>query len=560
MIAVVVGWKLIGLRNKSSTKAPLQKIESLAVLPLKNLSGDAKQEYFADGMTEELISKLARIASLRVISRTSVMEYKDSHKPLPEIAKELNVDAIVEGSVLQDGNRVRITAQLIRAATDQHMWADSYERDLQDILSLQNEVASAIAREVQVKLAPEESAELAKTPKVNPQAYDAYLRGVNYSESEIREENIQLSVKMFERAVELDPNFAAAYAELSRAYGFVYFVIDRSSEVLAKSKAAVDRAFELQPGLAEGHVALGYYYYRGFRDYDRALQEFRIAQETLPSNNAILSGTGTIYRRQAKLEEALAVQKKLVAMDPRNTMNANDIGGTYGLMRKYAEAQRYYDLCISLRPDEEAGYQSSADNLILWKGDTKGARAILKKAPQKNSGLHIYYSFWLEFLDRNYQAALEVLSSPYNVDVIRRPLGEARAYLHMNKPDLARASFDAARKNFEKELQERPDDYEFHGLLGLAYAGLGRKEDAIREGKRAVELLPVSKDATWGPDNVLNLAYIYILVGEQNAAMDQIEYLLSIPCELSVALLRVDPRFDPLRNNPRFQKLVQAKS
>jgi serine/threonine protein kinase/tetratricopeptide (TPR) repeat protein len=557
VIAIAVGsWRIIG--KKAPGGLPLQKIESIAVLPLKNLSGDAKQEYFADGMTEELIAKLARIASLRVISRTSVMEYKDAHKTLPEIAKELNVEAIVEGSVLQAGNRVRITAQLIHAATDRHLWADSYERDLQDILSIQNEVASAIAREIQVKVAPEEAAQLASARKVNPQAYDAYLRGLNYIESQITEENIRLAVEMFERAVELDPNFAMAYAELSRAQGFLYWTFDGTPARLAKSKAAVDRAFELQPGLAEGHVALGYYYYRGFRDYDRALQEFAIAQRTLPNNRAILEGIGTIYRRQGKYEEALEVEQKLLAMNPRDALSACELGATYMLMRKYAEAQRYFDLCISLRPDEENGYRFSTKNHILWKADTKGAREILKKAPWKKSSAIVTHRFWVEFYDRRYQAALDVLSSP-DADPFWKHLGEGSAYLQLKKPELARTSFDIARKQFETELRKRPDDNDLHAALGIAYAGLGRKEEAIREGKRAVELLPVSKDAMWGPEMTANLAVIYVMVGEQNAALDQIEYLLSIPSNLSVPLLRIDPQWDPLRNHPRFQKLLESR-
>jgi serine/threonine protein kinase/Flp pilus assembly protein TadD len=559
MIALVVVWKIIGLRKKIHSEIALQKIESLAVLPLKNMSGDPKQEYFADGMTEELIGKLSRIASLRVISRTSVMEYKNAHKSLPQIAKELNVEAILEGSVLQAGDRVRISAQLIQAATDRHLWADSYERDFQDILGLQNEVATAIAREIQIKLAPEEAEQLARSPKVNPEAYQAYLRGLNYSEGEITEENIRLSVDLFEKAVELDPNFASAYAELSMAQSFVYFILDRTEARLAKCKAAVDRAFELQPGLAEGHLALGYYYYRGLRDYDRALQEFIIAQKTLPNNKAILAGSGTIYRRQGKYQEALTAQQKLIAMNPRDAKSVNDIGVTYYLLRRYAESQRYFDLCISLRPDEETGYFSGAENLVRWKGDTRGARELLNKSPQKKNSGSGYLWFWLELCERRYQAALDVLSNPY-LDSIRRPLAEGRVYLLMNKPELARASFEIARKKFEKMLQEEPDDYEIHSLLGIANAGLGRKEDAIREGKRAVELLPVSKDATFGPDNIQNLAFIYVLVGEQNAAIDQLEYLLSIPSDLSVPYLRIDPRWDPLHNNLRFQRLLEAHS
>lgn len=557
LIVIVVGWKMIGFQKKSPGESALQKIESLAVLPLGNLSGDPKQQYFADGMTEELIAKLARIASLRVISRTSVMEYKDVRKPLPEIAKELNVDAIVEGSVLQVGNRVRITAQLIHAATDRHLWADSYERDLQDILTLQNEVASAIAREVQVKLAPAEAAQLATAPQVNPQAYQAYLLGLNYSGSLITEENIRLAVEMFEKAVDLDPNFASAYAELSRAQSFLYFTFDHTAERLAKAKAAVDRAFELQPGFAEGHVALGYYYYWGFRDYNRALQELRIAQKSLPNNKSILAGDGAIYRRQGKFKEALAAHQRLFAINPRDAATAHDIGFTYALMRKYPEAQRYFDLCISLRPDEENGYLSGASNQVRWKGDTKAAREILNRAPVKKSSEIPNQWFWVEFRDRRYQAALDVLSSPY-ADPLRQPVQAGMVYRLLKEPELARTSFDTARDRLEKEVQEKPDDYNLHNLLGIAYAGLGRKEDAIQEGKRAVELLPVSKDATWGPDSIENLAFIYVLVGEQNAAIDQIEYLRSIPSKLSVSLLRIDPRWDPLRNHPRFQKLLEA--
>jgi eukaryotic-like serine/threonine-protein kinase len=557
MIAIVVGWKMIRIGNLR--ELPSQKIESLAVLPLKNFSGDAKQEYFADGMTEELIAKLARIASLRVISRTSVMEYKNAHKPLPEIAKELNVDAIVEGSVLQAGNRVRITAQLIQAATDRHLWADSYEGDLQDILTLQNEVASSIAREIQIKLAPEEAAQLANAPRVNPAAYQAYLRGLNYAESEIKEENIRLAVEMFQKAVDLDPNFAAAYAELSRAQGFLYFAVDQTAGNLAKSKAAVDRAFELQPGLAEGHVALGYYYYRGFRDYDRALQEFKIAQKTLPNNKAILNGLGIICWRQGNFEEAIAAFQNAHRINPRDTPTVMTIGQIYSQTRKYAEAQKYFDLAISLGPDEENVYFNSALNHINWNGDIKSAREVLNKAPDKKSVGIIFGWFLVEMFDRNYQAALDMLSS-LSADSLRKTLGQAILYQYLNKPELARASFDAARDRFERQLQQAPDNYELHGLLGVAFAGLGRKEDAIREGKRAIEILPVSKDAIWGPEQVVNLAHIYVLVGEQNAALDQIEYLLSIPSDISVSTLRIEPRWDPLRNNPRFQKLLETHS
>ena len=555
LIALAAAWKMIGLPQKKPRELSLLKVESLAVLPLKNLSGDDKQEFFADGMTEELTAKLARIASIRVISRTSVMEYKNAQKPLPQIAKELDVDAIVEGSVMYAGNRVRITAQLIHGATDRHLWAESYERDLQDILSLQNEVASAIAREIEVKVAPEESAQLSSASKVNPEAYQAYLRGLNYSEGEVIQKNVQLAVEMFQKAVELDPNFAPGYAQLSRAQVFLYFTFDRTAQRLAKSKEALDRAFELQPGFAEGHLALGYYYYWGFRDYDRALGEWMIAEKTLPNNKTILGGKGAVYRRQGNFEGALAAGKKLLAMNPRHSPTAFNVGITLSAMRRYSEAQRYFDLGISLDPKVENNYLASALNHILWKGDTKSAREILDKIPAKESQGLLINRFAVEILERKYQAALDLYSSPH-ADPIQQAVNQGLAYRYLGNGELARASFDVARERLENDLQQKPDDYNLHGQLGIAYAGLGRKDEAIREGKRAVALLPVSEDALWGPRAVEYLASIYTFVGEENAAIDQIAYLLSIPNHLNVRLFRMEPRWDSLRNNPRFQKLL----
>jgi eukaryotic-like serine/threonine-protein kinase len=551
ILATAFGWWII--QRKGLSFAPAEKIQSIAVLPLTNLSGDAKQEYFADGMTEELIAKLARIASLRVISRTSVMEYKNARKPLPQIAKELNVDAIVEGSVLQAGDRVRITAQLIHAGTDRHLWANSYERDLRDILSLQNEVASAIAKEVQIKLAPDEAAQLASAPQVNPQAYEAYLRGLSYSERELKEENTRLSIEMYQRAVDLDPDFALAWAALSRAQSFYYFGFQRNRQQLAKAKESIDRALQLQPGFPEGHIALGYYYYWGFRDYDRAQSEWSVAEKKLPNNKLILNGTGAIFRRQGKFEQSLAAFHKLLAIDPRSAPAAFDLGFNYFVLRRHEEAERYFDLSISLKPDEGNSYGSSALNYLGWTGDVESARAIIAKAPDKRN--LVFASFVIELFDRKYDAAIEALSSPY-MDPLRSSALKGMVYRLMNNSDLARSSLEAASAGLEERIRKTPEDQDLHILLGLSYAGLGRKEDAIREGKRAVELLPVSKDALWGPDVLEGLAIIYTLVGEKDAALDRIEYLLSIPSRITVARLRLDPRFDPLRDHLRFQKLL----
>jgi TolB-like protein len=296
-----------GLRERISGQAKTERIESLAVLPLKNLSGDPSQEYFADGMTEELIATLARIESIRVISRTSVMEYKDARKPLPNIAKELNVDAVLEGSVLQDGGRVRITAQLIDGRTDRHIWGESYERDLRNVLALQNEVTRSIVQEIKIKLTPQEKAHLEGAPAIDPEAYQAYLRGLDYrARPEISEENLRLAVEMFDRAIELDPKFVNAYTELSIAHSAMFhFGHDRTEDRLKKAKDAATRAFELQPDLAEGHVALGYYYYWGRRDYAQALREFGLAVKDLPNSSKLRWGTGSVQRRQGMFNESI---------------------------------------------------------------------------------------------------------------------------------------------------------------------------------------------------------------------------------------------------------------
>ncbi|HSE42138.1 MAG TPA: protein kinase, partial [Acidobacteriota bacterium] len=338
VIAVVSILNASKLRDWFAGNFKGQKIESIAVLPLKNLSDDPKQEYFSDGMTEELITTLARIESLRVISRTSVMEYKTAKRSLPQIAKELNVDAIVEGSVLQAGNRVRITAQLIHASTDRHLWAESYERDLSDILALQNEVARAIAEEIEIKLTPQDQERLAKAPTVRPEAYQAYLRGLEYSRSpEYSEENLRMSIEMFQRAAELDPKFALAYTELSiRHSGMVHLGYDISEDHMKKARAAIDQAFALQPNLPEGHLALGYYHYWGRKDYQLALKEFAIAAKDLPSNISVLSGIAYIQRRQGDFHTSIENMKRILELNPKAAEMARNVAMSCTLTRKYS--------------------------------------------------------------------------------------------------------------------------------------------------------------------------------------------------------------------------------
>ncbi|MCI0614234.1 tetratricopeptide repeat protein [bacterium] len=265
---------------------------------------------------------------------------------------------------MQAGNRVRITAQLIHAPTDKHLWVESYEREMTDILALQNKVASAIAQEIQIKLTPQEKAQITSTLKVNPAAYEAYLRGINYiRRSDPTEEQTRLAITMFERAIEIDPNFSLAYGELSIARSWMYFEYDRNTETLSKSKQALDRAFQIKPVLPETHVAFGYYYYWGFMNYEQALHEFRIAQKSIPNDKQLLIGFAAIYRRQGKFEEALEGFKKILELDPRNDQAADEVGTVYGIIGKYAEAQRYSDLAISLAPDNSVSLSRESTQL-----------------------------------------------------------------------------------------------------------------------------------------------------------------------------------------------------
>ena len=373
---------------------------------------------------------------------------------------------------------------------------------------------------------------------------------------------------MYEKAVELDPTFALAYAQLSRAHLMIYWLYyDRSEECLAMAKQAVDKAFQLNPNLPETHLALGHYYYNGHLDYDRALEQFAIARKSQPNNSELMSYTGFVQRRQGKFEQAVANLKKASELDPRYGRLVGEIGDTYVFLRNYPEAERYYDRAISLAPDVLVFYSKKAGLYLRWEGSTEKAQAVLQEALEKiksaeepsiaNSLVNI------DVFDGNYQEALDRLSlkSEY-IDnwayFIPRDLQHAIIYRYMNKKESAQTYYEFAQRILESKIEEQPQDARSHSSLGIAYAGLGRKEDALREGKLAVELLPVSKEAMVGTFRVEDLAHIYVMVGEFDAAIDQLEYLLSIQSKLSIPLLRLDPVWDPLRDHPRFKKLLEG--
>jgi TolB-like protein/Flp pilus assembly protein TadD len=552
----------------AGTTVPERKM--LVVLPFANL-GPPENEYFTDGITEEITSRLAALGGLGVISRTSAFQYKTAGKPIKVIGEELGVDYVLEGTVRWDipgegQARVRVTPQLIRVADDTHIWTDRYERVLRDIFTVQSEIAARVVGELNVTLIDPEREALRAQPTANMDAYQAYLRGRDYlGRLGMSVEHLRLAIQMFQRAVELDPKFALAYAALGRAHSMMFNLgMDRTRERVLKTKAAVDRALELNPELPEANLALGYYYYHCLRDYDKALDSFNTAAKRLPNGDEVLQHIGWIRRRQGRWEEALDCLERSVALNPRDPNLLYEIGNTYLWIRRYGKAQDYYERSIALAPDEAFTYAFEALTFWLKSGDLANARRTLERMPDNDEPIVEYIWCLQEILEGKYRAALDRLSS-IPVEIIELPdasvtkaqlAGLIQAF--MGEPELARASYETARGLLEREVEIRPNDGRIRSSLGLVYAALGRREEAIREAKLGMELVPVSEDALRGTKRINDLAVTYRFLGEYDAALDMIEYELSIPSMTSASLLRIDPGWAPVRDLPRFKALIDS--
>jgi serine/threonine protein kinase/tetratricopeptide (TPR) repeat protein len=564
-LLALVAASVFFFRGSTPEDRPDDDRKRIVVLPFENL-GPPEDAYFAAGMTEEITSRLAVVSGLGVISRSSAVQYERSGKTIKQIGEELGVDYILEGSVrwqkIQEGSsRVRVTPQLIRVSDDTHVWAERYDQVVEDIFQVQSDIAESVIQELDIALLGRESEAIQAPPTDNLEAYQAYLRGVEHVDvaDATLESKGRLAIEMFERAVELDPRFALAYSRLSMAHSmFFHLEHDRTEERLAKAMEAVNQALSLQPDLPAAHLALGYYFYFGKREYDRALRELAIAEKGLPNNSLIFEAIGYIRRRQGRFEESLEHLEKAIRLSPLNINLLVEQAGTYEWLRRYEEAERYYDLAITAAPDTIEPYRFKA-RLQWFRGSAQRARATLEAMPSTDDPKAANRWFWQEFVERNYQQALERLPS-LSLAAYERSLWEAHVYRMLDKPELARVGFEGARIILEQESEKQPEDYRLHRHLGVAYAGLGRKDEAIREGKRAVELYPISLDALDGPYLIENLASIYMMVGEHDAALDQIEQLLSIPSAFSVGFLQLDPFWDPLRKHPRYQEILEKYS
>jgi len=544
----------------------------LVVLPFANL-GRPEDEYFADGMTEELTARLAGLHGLGVIGRTSAVQYKKTTKTIPQIGQELGVAYILEGTVRwekppQGPSRVRVTPQLIRVSDASHVWANVYDAVLADVFDVQSSIATQVAETLDVTLLAPERQALGVRPTANLEAYDSYLRGEDYDARQYREEDAHLAVRMYQRAVQLDPKFALAYAALARAHLFLSWIFDQTGE-LPKAQAALRRAQQLGPELAETHLALGYYYYWGSRDYDLALEQFGWVRERQPNDPDVISAIGYIRRRQGRWAEAVSNLIRAAELDPRSHSLFFDLGQTYRLLRRYSEAERALGRAISLAPEVPGYYAQRADLYLMQDGNATRAGQVLQQAGDTFDPARIL----ADPIAGEYRERVRVLAADYHDALTRLTLqavgGDSAGY-YLTKAEFygvkndipaAHAYYDSARVVLAAKMAARPPNkasgqQPVETQLALAYAGLGRKADAIRLGQEGAQLVPVSRDALAGPRAVLDLVEIYVRTGEYDAALDQLEYLLSIPSPVSLPLLRVDPLYTPLRGTPRFERLV----
>jgi TolB-like protein/Tfp pilus assembly protein PilF len=542
---------------------PPRLAKSIAVLPFESLSDDKQNAYFASGIQDDVLTNLAKIGDLKVISRTSVMQYQGHPPSVREIGKALGVGAVLEGSVRRDGSRVRVNVQLIDAETDEHIWAEDYDRELTDVFAIQSDLALRIASALQSKLSPTEEARLQRPPTSNGEAYLTYLQARDHVVHGRLEEAIQL----YQKAIQLDPTFALAFANLSYVENSLYQA-SGDPVLLERAGAAAKEALRLQPNLPEAHLALAYDCYRGRRDYMSALRELEIAQAGLPNDSDVFLVIGSIKRRQGKWTESIVHLEKAASLDPNEPSVWANLGTSYLAVHDFIRAARSFDRGITADPEFFFNHWLRAQLEIDRKGDLAFGEQVIERiaAMPDPDGQIALARFQLKLMQRKYGEALDVLSRsdlPW-LSAWRPPtpiprfllLGQVNRLL--GDQNRAQTSFEAARQIMERAVAENPTDASRHALFGEAYAGLGRKEEALREGKRAVELLPESKDALDGPDMTLALARIHCMLGETEPALALLEHLFAIPGGISAYRLKLDPTWDPLRANPRFEKMLAS--
>ena len=549
--------------------------KSIAVLPFENRSEDKANAYFADGIQDEILTRLSKIADLKVISRASTQHYKNAPKHLPEIAKQLGVAYILEGSVQKSADAVRVNVQLIKAANDSDLWADTFDRKLIDIFSVESEVAKAIADQLQAKLSGREEQVIAARPTENIEAYDAYLRGLAYNlKTQSTPANVLGAQKYLREAVRLDPKFALAWALLSYVDAFGYLTLNLQPTVALREEArqAAETALTLQPNLGEAVLAKGHYHYACLKDYDTAVRYFEQARQFLPNSSRIPEQLAYVARRRGQWDRSESYFNEAERLDPRNVSLLTQGAQSYVCLRRFAEALQKLDQVLNITPDDVDTLAEKA-TIAQAEGDLPRAAALLASLqPNADDTLALETQVYQAILERRPAPIIprlkEILANPD--PALGYINGELRFYLGWAEEvagdhAAAQESWRQARSELEPFLKEQPENYILIGDLALTNMGLGDKAAALALSERAMAANPIEKDAVTGPAPIEILARVAAQTGELDRAITALQKLLSIPyagplvtqnVPLTPALLRLDPMFDPLRNDPRFQKLA----
>jgi TolB-like protein/Flp pilus assembly protein TadD len=544
--------------------------KSIAVLPFENLSDDQDNAYFADGIQDDVLTNLSKIGDLKVISRTSVMQYRGRPSNLRDIGKALGVSNILEGSVRRSGNKVRVNVQLIDANTDKHLWASDYDRDVTDVFAIQSDLAREIANALKATLSPAEESQMTRKPTENGEAYLAFVQAHDLSCAMEDLAKLKQSAQLYERAIELDPNFALALARYSQLESWMLRTHDgSSSEHREKARALAERALQAQPDLPEAHLALGFSYYYGDNNYEAALKEFEIAQRALPNESEAYLAIGAIQRRQGKWAESTANLEKAVSLNPKDTWPLQNLAFNYQMLRDFDAANKTVDRALLINPDAIGLWEIKVKLAIGEKGDFSVYERALEKAKSSRISADERLKMAsaeanLLLLQRNYQQLLQLgqqfkddlfASVPgslalkyFSIGVAQKGLGDEAA---------AHAAFVRAKDILEEQVKQKPDDAELHVQLAKMLAWLGEKDAAISEAQRAMDLQPESRDAFEGPHITEQTAQVYTILGDKPHAIELLDGLLSRPSEVTLQTLKVDPAWDSLRNDLAFQALFE---
>ncbi len=563
---------LINGSRKTSIAATAINAKSIAVLPFANFSDDKRNTYFADGIQDDILTAISKVSDLKVISRNSVMQYRDKARNTREIGQALDVAYLLEGSVRRANDKVRITAQLIDARSDRHVWAEHYDRDLADVFAIQSEVAENIAAQLRANISPSEKAAIDVRPTQDLEAFDIYLQAKHlintFHDTPDWKETLLKAVRLLDEAISRDGNFALAYCWATRAHEALYwFGLDHTPARLAQAKANAQKARELAPALGEAHLAQALVYYHGNRDYVRAREELAIARRLLPNNAEVYSVTSWIDRRQGQWEEAVKNQEKAAALDPRNSKILNALAVLYDVLRKYDQEEAVFDRAIAANPSSSAYFQMMRAEIELEKGNTKTARSGLDSLPAgyDPDGAVTSTRISLALYERDPAAAAKILAASKLGELVGgtgallpRSWFEALIARAQGDAQKTRGAFLAARLKVEAKLHDQPDDGVLLAMLGLIDAGLSRKQEALAEGLRAVELRPISNDAVDGAAVIANLAMTYAWVGDVDSAMERLVFLAKTPGGPDYGQLKFDPAWDAVRNDARFAKMLDG--